>query len=123
MINRTDKVLSELDEAHRLSMRPPATTSIFGEAASVVRALIEQMAESCDDMRSDPEHGGCPLIRRGWCPISTAPRDGTHVLVYPALFECALVVSWDCGSWRLPLSQAYVPYEPTHWMAVPEPNK
>lgn len=74
-----------------------------------------------------------------WLPIATAPKDGTHILVYPALAAFPLVVSWErpartppmmrargeetghFGFWRVAMSQAKVPYDPTHWMPCPSP--
>lgn len=74
-----------------------------------------------------------------WRPIATAPRDGeTHILAYPVLRDRACVVIWErpartppmmrargeetghFGFWRLPMSQARAPYEPTHWMPLPD---
>ena len=75
-----------------------------------------------------------------WQTIETAPKDGTHILVFPALLAYPLVVSWERpartppmmlarfgdtesspGFWRVAMSQARVPYEPTHWMPLPSP--
>ena len=30
-----------------------------------------------------------------WQTIETAPKDGTHILVFPALLAYPLVVSWE----------------------------
>lgn len=77
----------------------------------------------------------------GWQPIETAPRDGkTHILAYPVLLDRAAVVIWEPASrtppmmrvvsgenlhhdgyWRLPMSNASTPYEPTHWCPLPQP--
>lgn len=74
-----------------------------------------------------------------WQPIETAPKDGTHILVFPALLAYPLVATWErpartppmmrsrgeetghFGFWRVAMSPAKVPYEPTHWMPLPAP--
>lgn len=64
-----------------------------------------------------------------WQPIETAPKDGTHILVYPALMGVPLVASWKSksddfdyiGFWRNPMTEKAVPYMPTHWMPIPKP--
>lgn len=64
-----------------------------------------------------------------WQPISTAPKDGTRVLVYPTL----TVAMWrsyrndgDDAGWSdgLVKSWAYeeiTELEPTHWQSLPAP--
>jgi hypothetical protein len=61
-----------------------------------------------------------------WQPISTAPKDGTRILVYgPAkngdhyMDVCGWPANWS-GKWPV----AYMDYatgEPTHWTPLPEP--
>lgn len=66
-----------------------------------------------------------------WQPIETAPRDGTHILVFPALMGVPLVSSWEekskefkfVGFWRNPMTEQPVPYKPTHWQPIPAPPK
>lgn len=77
-----------------------------------------------------------------WRPIATAPRDGTRIIAYPVVLgECG-IVTWERpartppmmrlvsnenenhdGFWRVLLSQAASPYEPTHWMPLPDPPR
>lgn len=61
-----------------------------------------------------------------WQPIATAPRDGTHILAYPALLDMACVVSWagtaQSGYWRLPMTEHATPYFPEYWTPVPQPG-
>lgn len=72
-----------------------------------------------------------------WQPIETAPKDGTHILLFPALLGVPLVARWEkptptfmmprapaiChnGYWRAALTSKATPYTPTHWMPLPEP--
>lgn len=63
---------------------------------------------------------------RRWQPIETAPKDGTYILAYPVLNQVACVVSWQrtrgwLGCWRMPMTNEAAPYDPTHWMPLPEP--
>jgi hypothetical protein len=58
-----------------------------------------------------------------WQPISTAPKDGTHVLV-SGPHALPTTVHWFDGAWHLSVNQqgefsAYVWGEPTHWLALP----
>ncbi len=63
----------------------------------------------------------------GWRPIETAPRDGTHILVFgPSnsknktyMDVCAWPNNWD-GMWPVAY-MAYAAGEPTHWMPLPSP--
>lgn len=64
-----------------------------------------------------------------WQPISTAPRDGTAVLIAEAdgnVTACYWSTSvWaDGGAWISELSRSdTVHYHPTHWMPIPPPPK
>ena len=63
-----------------------------------------------------------------WQPISTAPKDGTHVLMWrdtkvgPSISEawwrtdCVFGHGWGGHSWVYPAWQ-----QPTHWMPLPKP--
>lgn len=69
-----------------------------------------------------------------WQPIETAPKDGTCILVFPAIFsgQTVAIASWDRDEhsrkprpfWRhdsfagVSMSRAN---QPTHWMSMPEP--
>lgn len=54
-----------------------------------------------------------------WADISTAPRDGTRVLIWNGFGQA--VVSWDCvyDNWRV--SAGAIVRNPTHWMPLPRP--
>lgn len=70
-----------------------------------------------------------------WRPIETAPKDGTHILVFPALFGLPLIAAWEKptpalmmprapavrhdGYWRAALTLKPTPYNPTHWRPLP----
>jgi hypothetical protein len=66
--------------------------------------------------------------RAAWQPISTAPKDETHILVcgpdknggtYQSV--CAWPRNWS-GMWPVAY-MAYAAGEPTHWMPLPQPPK
>jgi len=63
-----------------------------------------------------------------WQPIETAPKDGTHVLLYVDKGAAVNITGgfWDnhpkCGCW---IAGGYTrkQFPPTHWMPLPEaPN-
>jgi len=62
-----------------------------------------------------------------WKPISTAPKDGSYVILYVPDEDSELTIAcWIYGDWR-----SWVWSEdcwqnvlnPTHWMPLPEPPK
>lgn len=74
----------------------------------------------------------------GWQPISTAPKDGTHILSHKPDSDTCYVIAWadfrkgiraEYGSayvgWHLAWDGTFFhPYEaPTHWQPLPEPPK
>lgn len=58
-----------------------------------------------------------PLVPQGWQPISTAPKDGTEVL----LFSERRIVSgsWNHGGAMLMPHWMGGIFQPTHWMPIP----
>ncbi len=66
-----------------------------------------------------------------WQPIETAPKDSEEILAIE-LFDAPetggvyCVVSWVNGAWRDHSDMGAAgldPFEPTHWMPLPEPPK
>ena len=62
-----------------------------------------------------------------WQPIETAPKNGEWVLLYFPHYAKSSV-----GKWRSPSPEYYqhwcieggvTPYDPTHWMPLPQPPK
>ena len=59
----------------------------------------------------------------GWQPISTAPKDGTHILIFDEFGECS-VAWWQVDSdgsifgWTTDGGDRVTA---THWMPLPEP--
>jgi hypothetical protein len=57
-----------------------------------------------------------------WQPISTAPRDGTSILIFEAQVGTAGVVR--VSRWRedtIPSGWAGAEYAPSHWLPLPLP--
>lgn len=64
-----------------------------------------------------------------WQPIETAPKDGTRILVtrFPATSKPPINIAWwsekrlrrGCYPWRITCKS--LPYDPTHWMPLPQP--
>jgi hypothetical protein len=58
-----------------------------------------------------------------WLPISTAPKDGTTILVLDELYgkpwhyEC----EWNSVEWYHGFGDAWPRAMPTHWMPLPPP--
>lgn len=59
---------------------------------------------------------------KGWQPIETAPKDGSHVLLYRPEIQFIGYYGGDNSGWRInaPLLPSMFPI-PTHWMPVPKP--
>lgn len=57
-----------------------------------------------------------------WQLISTAPKDGTRVLV--AMPSGVVTISfWAQDHWWSPFSGRHERQQPTHWMPLPNPPK
>ena len=62
-----------------------------------------------------------------WQDISTAPRDGSHILGHgdgPAIMACTYVMRWDEGDWREAFGSSDYTWnrlQPTHWKSLPAP--
>lgn len=58
-----------------------------------------------------------------WQPISTAPKDGTTIIIWDKDHGC-MIVEWMYGEWHCSHDgeDMYGP-EPTHWMPLPAPPK
>lgn len=60
----------------------------------------------------------------GWRDISTAPKDGTRILIYVPPEEdydpeIQYVAYWNGEKWEEALGEGYTTFEPTHWMPRP----
>lgn len=66
----------------------------------------------------------------GWQDISTAPRDGTHIIVFRPVYDGQYIPQvgvdyfkkWSAepnGSWM----KSRADCQPTHWMPFPQPPK
>jgi hypothetical protein len=69
---------------------------------------------------------GARFARQTWCPIETAPKDGSHILV--CLADASMTVGRFRGErWGLAVGWAICedddpePPAPTHWMPLPSP--
>jgi hypothetical protein len=61
--------------------------------------------------------------RREWQPISTAPKDGTRIMLWlsgPIRSPKAVFGKGHSGFW---ITEGSGPANPTHWMPLPEPPK
>ena len=58
-----------------------------------------------------------------WQDISTAPKDGTRILIWcnwptlPSVYAC----SFECGQWQTGIWTAAKRPGPTHWQPLPAP--
>lgn len=67
-----------------------------------------------------------------WQSIETAPKDGTHILIYGVADQSpweplVYVVKWDLwpdgvnGQWLEAAGDGFYTFEATHWMPLPTP--
>ena len=74
------------------------------------------------------------MVMLEWQDISTAPKDGTAILIWPA--QSALTGSTECmiisyvvrwhdwkEAWIEASGEEYDTFYPTHWMPLPAPPK
>ena len=61
-----------------------------------------------------------------WQPITTAPKDGTWILVFDQSSDHTVnLATWlalDDGSWVEPYEQ-WTTFKPTHWQPLPDAPK
>lgn len=63
--NECEGVAKEREQAenlHHMNTCDYAYAMAFRSAADEIERLRKQITQSCDDARSDPEHGGCPIV-------------------------------------------------------------
>ena len=116
-----------------------AEIAYMGERATVIAdnggaSLIVESDGSKQEWLWEFEGTLCTLISMGeaslvvpfarWSIISTAPKDGSRILLYRAGFaEDVAVCWWSAGTEEWIPVQGVLFCDPTHWMAVPErPN-
>jgi len=58
-----------------------------------------------------------------WRPISTAPKDGTFILVWFDEAKQHHILWWFADHWRFKGSDIIPVVYPTHWMPLPQPPK
>lgn len=86
------------------------------DAADVVSDLLAELRRHRSP--SSPQE-------TGWRTIDSAPKDGTEILVLAGEKPFYYLTRWYAWGWVLYpfVSQVRLPYEPTHWMPLPEPPK
>ena len=94
-----------------------------GDAKAIVNA---QFAQRCEDALS------APAADDGWRDISTAPKDGTQIILWcikPAVQDydtkgppLAVIGNWSDGIWNVPFSDDWIEDSGfTHWRNLPAP--
>jgi len=113
----------------------PACLDI-GKAADELRALLsvpQGETRGGDRVSQDPgphpcgeqdeQAVGATAALAGWRPISSAPKDGSAVLLFfPKRYSGSGGISWGChvsGDWLD--SRAIRDNDASHWMPLPEP--
>lgn len=90
------------------------------------RAAVEAMREPNEEISSDASrHSPGAAIMTAWRDISTAPKDGTRILLTAPYGDVPGnwigVGAFYCAAWRD--DRTYVLFGPTHWMPLPPPPK
>jgi hypothetical protein len=105
-----------------LSPGPVAGLDCFGQVVSflVKHDMLDARDEyDISDVMAALADNYEPETRASWQPISTAPKDGTDILLSAKSWHGDVVVGcWSFGGWRDRDDADKL--EPTHWMAVPE---
>lgn len=58
-----------------------------------------------------------------WQPIASAPKDGREILIGWTDSSRIFIAIFEIGRWRDAEDGEAFPFEPTHWMPLPEPPK
>lgn len=95
--------------------------------AAGYRGAIPQGAYTAEQVRAAvlAERDRCARLCE-WLPISTAPKDGTRVLLYRANWQEPNSVGWYSSNnegWMIAGTGAPAWLGATHWMPLPPPPK
>lgn len=82
-----------------------------------LEVLEDKFASACPPVVVQDAHAVFDAIKRiyAWQPISTAPKDGTHIVLLDKIYEEVGYWSSDAQEWRGAAS--YI--TPTHWLPLP----
>lgn len=58
---------------------------------------------------------------QGWQDISTAPKDGTRVILWHALYSQPLAAQFYGEWWGFDFELGPLKYQPSHWQPLPPP--
>lgn len=58
---------------------------------------------------------------QGWHDISTAPHDGTRILLWASAWHAPCSGSWYGSDWRQVYDLPTFAHSPTHWQPLPQP--
>jgi len=94
------------------------------EGGQTYKELFEHMLDVAKSAGFDSLAEAIVKASPQWKPIESAPKDGTHIMLYrPRIqfvgFYGLPISKWCINSKSLPLMRP----EPTHWQPLPEPPK
>lgn len=78
----------------------------YGNALSLIEMVLKAIPPASETGRAS-----------AWQPISSAPKDGTQILVFVPPHEVT-TTSWEDGTWGWP-DHVFWSVEPTHWRLLP----
>lgn len=125
----TDDRLRELDKrTERFSHNAAYSSSMREAPVEVTQSELRELVQAMLALRQSSPPDGQPAD--GWQDISTAPKDGTHVLVcFDGTMTPPTVAHWfgppplpglRAGDWYLSVQQLEGPsINPTHWRPLP----
>jgi len=120
MTRTTEELLEDAEEIEGVSMRE----GIKADSERLIQ-ITDRLIQIIKQLITDK------LKEREWHPISTAPKDGTNILVWwPSECHCPLVAHWNDGKWNNnKIGWKFTGWdnsketEPTHWMPLHTPPK
>jgi hypothetical protein len=103
----------------------PGDMLILGEHGEIWTCMHDTFEATYEPAETAPQSSDAAQSK--WQPIATAPRDkpilisAPHEEVCAAEWTEAIKTAWWYPLGIIPTRKGWIQFEPTHWMALPEP--